>query len=176
MLMVLFEFHFHLKMSIVAFYERYCNVQFTTAYVWRCFLWWFFCITHICFFCGLHKFFPCTINIRFVFNSVTSLHCGALVGRRLQYFCDEHVRELGATISFTFWFAFGDADNCIFFKDMSWCQEFDAIVTRNRVLVHFDIIAMGLYLCCGVKARNDILLHFAIQWKTKENERETWTT
>jgi hypothetical protein len=49
-----------------------------------------------------------------------------------------------------------------FLIDMSQCEESNAVIARNRILVHIDMIEMCLYICCIEKLRNDVLIHSAI--------------
>ena len=39
------------------------------------------------------------------------------------------------------------------------------------ILIHIDMIAMHVYICCRYKPRNDALIHSTIQWKSNENAR-----
>jgi hypothetical protein len=39
------------------------------------------------------------------------------------------------------------------------------------ILIHIDMIAMHVYICCRYKPRNDALIHSTIQWKNNENAR-----
>jgi hypothetical protein len=65
-------------------------------------------------------------------------------------------------------FRFEDA-NRTFSTDICQCRESHAIRTRNQILAQVHMIPMLLYLHCANRPRNDLLIHFTIQLKSRGN-------